>query len=379
MQKMDDVTTSLLRGLKEEATESTAALKEACNRMLCELNSNNPQLMAAEVTKLNEIDLTMFLSEDSDESPSWKRYHHYWESRLLKQLASEIGKSLDSPVEDLDLKEGLKIHRYTANNQLNGICHIPKLEIDKIRQPWEDFRVDTVKKTRDILIQCICEQARNVGQTVLPAIRITLFFPTSSTTNVLIHHSEAGGPTMNCIHRLPSLTLDTNVFLKMKSGDLLTPTKLYQKCPMDLAVTQRIRDDIPFDDSVEQYLTDNYLRIIPSIMRFSFDSKSERFLLYPGYDKPGCTEFVKLAESISNGIKNRDKSPEYLDWDHLHAHYLSGRDIFVTEDQAILAIGRQLKVLGIRVMRFEKLLKFIKQKRIQVYSVNIESPNIRSI
>ena len=158
----------------------------------------------------------------------------------------------------------------------------------------------------------------------------------------------------------------------------MAPAEIYKKCPVDLAVTQRIRDDLPFDSSDEQYLTDNCIRKIPSIMRCCFDSKSKRFLLNPEYDKPGCTEFLKIAESIIEGMKkNGGKPPEYLDWDHLHAHYISGRDIFVTEDSGILKIGSQLKVLGMRVMRFEKLLKYIRDKRVQLYTINPENPKIQ--
>ena len=43
-----------------------------------------------------------------------------------KQISSEIGKFLNKPVADIDLKECLEIDRYAKNNQLNGICHAPK-------------------------------------------------------------------------------------------------------------------------------------------------------------------------------------------------------------------------------------------------------------
>ena len=177
MQRMDDATTSLLQGLEEEATEVKIATEKACGTMLRDLETKNPQLMDAGVMKLNDINITIFYGDNSVESLSWKKYHHYWESRLTKQISSEIGKFLNKPVEDIDLKECLEIDRYAKNNQLNGICHAPKEEIDKIRRDWDDFRVMMAKETRDMFIQSINEQARLIGQSVLPEIRITLVLP----------------------------------------------------------------------------------------------------------------------------------------------------------------------------------------------------------
>ena len=375
---MDDVTTSLLRGLEKEATENQIATKEASSSVLRDLKTKNPQLMAADVNKLNDIEFTIVYGNNSAESPSFKKYYHQLKVGLFKQISSEVGKFLNQRVTESELKKLFWIDRYAQDNQLNGICHAPKKEIDKIHQIYDEFQAQSMTDSRDMFIQSINEQARHIGQPVLPDIRITLAFPTSSTTNILVYYAEAGVLKADYIYRLPSVTLDTNVFCRMKQGAFLAPAEIYKKCPVDLAVTQRIRDDLPFDSSDEQYLTDNCIRKIPSIMRCCFDSKSKRFLLNPEYDKPGCTEFLKMAESIIEGMKkNGGKPPEYLDWDHLHAHYISGRDIFVTEDSGILKIGSQLKVLGMRVMRFEKLLKYIRDKRVQLYTINPENPKIQ--
>ena len=86
MQRMDDATTSLLQGLEEEATEVKIATEKACGTVLRDLETKNPQLMAAGIMKLNDINITIFYGDNSVESPSWKKYHHYWESRLTKNL-----------------------------------------------------------------------------------------------------------------------------------------------------------------------------------------------------------------------------------------------------------------------------------------------------
>ena len=377
---MDDLATSLIRGLKEEATETQVNLEEACNKMLGDLKTKNPCLMDVHVEKLNDVDITILHDNNSNESKSWKEYHNQWHNRLIGQVSSALEKHLNQSVNESDLKKYLWIERKDKNNQLNGIYHAPKEEIDKIRRDWDDFRVKTVKETRDMFIQSINEQAQRIGQPIVPDIRITIVFPTSSTTNVLIYHAEAGVLQMDCIYRLPSVTLDTNVVIDMKRGKMLAPAELYKKYPMDLAVTQRIRDDLLLNPSDEQFLRDNNIRKIPAIMRCCYDSTSKRFLLNPEFDKPGCTEFFKMAESIIDGLKkNGENPPGYLDWDHLHAHYMSGRDIFVTEDKEILKAGCPLKELGIRVMTFEEFLRLIKNNGILLCIKNLQNSKTQSI
>ena len=252
----------------------------------------------------------------------------------------------------------------------------PKRVIDEIKEDSDNWAIRTVIEMRDSYIQDAREQAARIGQPILPEIRITIVFPTSRTLNVMTYHSEADVVKVDCIVHLPSITLDTNVILKMKRGEILDPLKLREKCPLDLAVTQRIRDDLSLNLSDEQFLENSFIRRIPSIMRSSYDSKSERFLLNPEFDKPGSTEFLQVAESIIEGLKHTSENPpEYLDFDHIHAHYMSGRDIFVTEDRKILRLSSKLKGLGIRIMNFEELLSTIEENGTQWRVVNPEESN----
>ena len=359
---MDDLTATLIQGLRKENAESSAITADSVNKALADLETANPELMAAPVTKINNLDFTLVFNRDSTQSNSWKEYHEQLEIRLLNQISFEVGKILNQPVDATNLKEYLRIERQDKSNPLNGIGHVSKQDIDNMRREYDDFVVTTVEQFRDMLLHCISEQNSHIGQTVLPDIRMTLIFPTSSTLNVMIYLAEAGDLKADCIFRLPSITLDTNILIYMKSGNMLSPVELYNKCPMDIAVTHRIRDDLQINSSDEHFIKNNYIRRIPSIMRSCFDSKSKRFLLNPEFDKPGCTEFIKLAESIIDSFERTgEKPPEYLDWDHIHAHYISGRDIFVTEDNKILKVACKLKELGIRVMRFEELLRLIEK------------------
>lgn len=357
---MDDLATSLLQGLEKENAESSVMTAEAFSKVIRDLKTENPELMAAEVTKLNNLNYTVFFDDGSAQSESLRKYYKQLEVRLLSQITSGLEKLLGKPVHASELKKHLWIERKDKSYPLNGIVHVPKQEIEKIRRDYDDFVVKTVKQVRDMFLRSIGEQIRKIGQNVLPDIRMTLIFPTSSTLNVLLYYAEVGVLKADCIFRLPSITLDTNVLIHMKSGKILNPVELQKKCALDLAVTHRIRDDLQINASDEHFIKNNYIRKIPSIMRCSFDSKSKRFLLNPEFDKLGCTEFLKMAESIIESFKQTGENPpEYLDWDHIHAHYISGRDIFVTEDKKILKVGCQLKELGIRVMRFEELLSLI--------------------
>ena len=356
---MDDLTNALLQGLKEEATKSKTEMDTAYKEVMKDLRAKNPNLMNAKVERYNKIEFEAFLDGNSVESPSWERFHSQVEARMLKQISSEIEKSLNKSVQDSDLKNYLWIEREDKDNQLQGILHCPKQVIDQFRQSSNDFRVQTVRGMRDMLRQTIIDNARNINQVVLPDICMTLSFPTSNTLNILRHREEAGVIKEQCIYSLPSVTLDTDVFLKMKRGELVDILEFRGTHPVDLAVSQRIREDILLRPDEEQLLFDAYIRRIPSIMRCSFDSRARRFLLNPKFNKPGCTEFLKFTESIINSyFKPKGETPPgYLDWDHLHAHYLSGRDIFLTDDQKILKIKEQVKEeLGITVMNFEDFL-----------------------
>ena len=356
---MDDLIDALIRDLKEEATKSKVEMDRACAQMMRDLYTKNPELMKAKVEEIENIGITICFGESSVASDSWGKIHNRAEDRILKQIASEIEKFLNESVQDNDLKKHLWIERKGKNNELRGIAHCPKQEIDRLRQVCDDFRMQTITNTWDRFRQVTIDKARNIGQVNLPDIRIILIFPTSNTLNILRYCTEGEVTKEEYIYSLPSVTLDTDVLLKMKRGEFVDMQEFRKTYLVDLAVSQRIREDIKLRPDEEKFLSDYYIRTIPSIMRSSFDSKAQRFLLNPKFNKPGSTEFLKSAESIINiFFKPRGETPPgYLDWDHLHAHYLSGRDIFLTDDQKILKIKDQLKEeLGIVVMSLEDFL-----------------------
>ena len=356
---MDDLINALLQELEEEATKSKVEMDRACDQMIRDLHTKNPELMKTKVEEIKNTDITICFDESSIASDSWGKIHNRAEERILKQVASEIEKFLNESVQDDALKKYLWIERESKDNELQGIVHCPKQEIDRLRQACDDFRIQTVINIRDRFRQVTIDSARNIGQVNLPNIRMTLIFPTSNTLNILRYRTKAEVTKEEYIYSLPSVTLDTNVFLKMKRAESVDMQEFRKTYLVDLAVSQRIREDIKLRPDEERFLSDYYIRTIPFIMRCSFDSKSQQFLLNPKFNKPGSTEFLKCTESIINSyFKPKGETPPgYLDWDHLHAHYLSGRDIFLTDDKKILKIKEQLKEeLGIIVTNLEDFL-----------------------
>ena len=356
---MDDLTNTLLEELEKDAGKSKAEMDRACDQMMRDLHTKNPELMKSKVESIENVSFTILFGEDSAVSDIWEKFHNQVEDRMLKRIIYEIEKFLNESVRDDDLKKHLRIERERENNQLQGIVHGPKQVIDELRQACDDFRIQTVINTWDRFRQVTIDNARNIGQVNLPDIHITLIFPTSNTLNILRYRTEGEVTKENYIHSLPSVTLDTDVLLKMKRGKSVDMKEFRKTYLVDLAVSQRIHEDIQLRPDEEKFLSDYYIRTIPSIMRCNFDSKAQRFLVNPKFNKPGSTEFLEAAESIINNFfKLRgEKPPGYLDWDHLHAHYLSGRDIFLTDDQKILKIKDRLKEeLGIVVMSLEDFL-----------------------
>ena len=356
---MDDLTNTLLQELKEYAGKGKTEMDRACDQMMRDLHAKNTELMKAKVESIENVSFTILFGEDSAVSDIWEKFHNQVEDRMLNQIIYEIEKFLNEPVRDGALKKHLWIEREAKNNQLQGIVHGPKQVIDELRQAYDDFCVQTVINTRDRFRQVTIDNARSIGQVNLPDICITLIFPTSNTLNILRYRTKGEVTKEEYIYSLPSVTLDTDVLLKMKKKESVDMQEFRKTYLVDLAVSQRIREDIKLRPDEEKFLSDYYIRTIPSIMRYNFDSKAQRFLVNPKFNKPGCTEFLKSAESIINNFfkPKGETPPGYLDWDHLHAHYLSGRDIFLTDDQKILKIKDHLKKeLDIVVMSLEDFL-----------------------
>ena len=281
---MDDLIETLIQDLKENTTKSKVEIDRACDQMMGDLYTKNPELMKAKVEEIENVNLTICFGEGSVASDIWEKIHNSAEDRILKQISSKIEKFLNESVQDNDLKKHLWIERKDKNNEFRGIAHCSKQQIDRLRQVCDDFRLQTITRTWDRFRQVTIDSAHNIGQVNLPDIRIILIFPTSSTLNILRYRMEAEIIKEKYIYSLPSVTLDTDVLLKMKRGESIDMQEFRKTYLVDLAVSERIREDIPLSPDEEKFLSDHYIRTIPSIMRCSFDSKAQRFLVNPMFN-----------------------------------------------------------------------------------------------
>ena len=63
-----------------------------------------------------------------------------------------------------------------------------------------------------------------------------------------------------------------------------------------------------------------------------------------GRDVFADDEFADFSSSIADILqKKRARVPDWRDWDHMHAHYVLKRDVFLTWDKPILSIADELQ------------------------------------
>ncbi len=153
-----------------------------------------------------------------------------------------------------------------------------------------------------------------------------------------------------------ALTFDTNLLLEYwkdrpKKATVEELLRLAERGEVELAVTARIREDVPADPLAARLDQPPELRIkeTGSVARLDF------WVL--GRDQLGSDEFESLRLQLQSEWKpGNPRLPDWRDWDHLHAHMLQRRDVFLTWDKAILRLGPRLERFGIRIATPEQFL-----------------------
>jgi hypothetical protein len=138
------------------------------------------------------------------------------------------------------------------------------------------------------------------------------------------------------------ITLDTNLLLEywkdQKKREVVENLiELSRSGQVDLAVTARVREDIPrppLSDKINQ-LAELNVQEAASVTRLGF------WVL--GRDRLGDDTFVAVSQQLDELLTRRGRiPPDWRDWDHLHAHFLSGRSVFLTWDERILEVAPEL-------------------------------------
>ena len=154
---------------------------------------------------------------------------------------------------------------------------------------------------------------------------------------------------------LPTLTLDTNVVTELweRQSKQEFVQRLIDTAKMEsisMRVTGRIDEDVPRLPRAEKIadLPDSGIDLMSAIIRLRHWRVGE--------DKLDSMRFAEVYAALTDQ-QGRDLDRDWKDWDHLHAHFVNKRDVFLTWDQKLLGYGPALESnLGLLVMRPEDFL-----------------------
>ena len=122
---------------------------------------------------------------------------------------------------------------------------------------------------------------------------------------------------------------------------------------VDLAVTARIHEDVPIEPLASRLNELPLLGISEtgSVARVGHWVIGRDMLGDPGFD-----DYYMTACALAK--QRGEEPPDWRDWDHLHSHFLQGRDYFLTWDKGILCLEQELRELfGIVVLLPEAALE----------------------
>ena len=296
--------------LEQEHAEFKSAIQKSSQKLLAQLKDQNPELMAAQITKLNDIKISIILGRRQPDGVLLE-YLQQIHDILLKDVYSQIEKELGCPVTPAELT-------FSPTS-------IPLSEIKKLDQIREDYELAVAKGQLSHNLTLIDENIPK-GQTTRPDIKISLYMPSLRGLRIFIY-VESNGIVMDHIFRPLTVTLDTSVVIEWwknqaKVEHVETLIELGKKFEIDLAVTGRIHDDVP-DQPLAAKIND-----LPNLLIDEIGAIIRIDKWKPGIDTGGITEFVNFIESIKTSNKfdhmNEDNQPDWRDWDHIHTHYRNG-------------------------------------------------------
>jgi len=157
---------------------------------------------------------------------------------------------------------------------------------------------------------------------------------------------------------IPKLTLDTNLLhTYWKRRDKVEVVErllsLARQAKVDLAVTARVREDIPRLPLAKR------LNELPELNINETSSVARLGFWVLGRDMLGDEAFENYWSTACELAKQRGENPpDWRDWDHLHAHYLLQREVFLSWDRGIICLSGELTTnFGILVMKPEEYLQ----------------------
>lgn len=328
---------------EQDHAEFESAIQEVFQKLLAQLKNQNPQLMAAKITKLHDLNISIVLREERLKGILLE-YLEQVQSQFYKQIFSQMEEIVGRPVAFDEVVEGLLTIPLSEINKFDQIMDYTNKIVDGLRHVFLTM-IDTI----------IPEE-----QTIRPEIRICIYLPDCRGAQMFIYAESSSTVLVDEILKPPTVTLDTNIVRewwgnRAKVEHVEKLLELGKEFEIDLAVTRRIHDDIrkpPLVNKIND-LPNLNIREIGAVIRVGHWKT--------GVDTVGIDEFKKIFDSLVASKKfshmNIDKQPDWRDWDHVHTHYRYGRDYFLTWDSGILHFKKELQDgLGIRVMKPEEYL-----------------------
>ena len=329
--------------LEQEHAEFKSAIQELSQKLLTQLNDQNPELTDAKITSQNDIEISITLGRRQLDGILLE-YQRQVQDVVRKDIYSRIEKELGRPIMPTELT-------FTPS-------HISLSEANKSDQIEEDYEFAVAKGQQNHYLTYINNIIPEC-QTNRPNIRIFVYAPSRRGARMFTYVESNGIVLINDIFQPPTVTLDTNVVREWWDNrskieyveKLLDLGKTFE---IDLAVTRRIHEDVPNQPLAAKIndLPNLLIHEIGAVMRLN---KWEA-----GTDTVGVTEFVNFIESIETSDEfnhmNKDKRPDWRDWDHIHTHYRYSRNYFLTWDSRVLHFEKAFEDFGIKVMNPEEYL-----------------------
>ena len=156
-----------------------------------------------------------------------------------------------------------------------------------------------------------------------------------------------------------TLTLDTTLFWAYWEDPLKSPyvqklLELQRHGQIEMVVTNRVHADIP-DEPGASRLKEELDKL--NVLEIGSVTRLGHWSL--GVDKLPSERFLEVMSAIRarRPQAGKNKPADIRDWEHLHGHYLAGRDVFLTWDTGILDLGSDLCAeLNLMVMKPEAFL-----------------------
>lgn len=185
----------------------------------------------------------------------------------------------------------------------------------------------------------------------------------------------------------PKITLDNNCIINLFDPGAATPTSvdelteiltLVEEGVAEIAVTTRVESDLENDRDSERRARlmqkVQSLNVVGTVARMGFSR-------WDSGDVWGGDDTIRLTEEIRQiifpgGLDPKSKSfgNKINDIDHLVGHKINRRDIFVTDDGAILKKAENLRRSpGILVMKPPECLKYLRDLRRRIVSLPLQS------